>query len=232
MLRIKGGRYFLPALIKSLLLPLVFTYSLIHLAHPSMPWLSQAFLYSAALPLLYHLRCLYSVFRSDAAARRCGASPTPRVKGRYPLNIDVLLDWAKSGSEEEVGRMMVLLSREYGSTYNTKVLGEDQVGLRLRFHPDPELSRTSSRSSRLIRASSSMPWWTTLTTLSRATRREAGKRTFLAMVSSTRTGSGGNLCVYFESDAIAAGTAASEPHSTVLSSLAHPSEPLHSVHPA
>ena len=45
------------------------------------------------------------------------------------MNLDVLVDWSKSGSEEEVGRMMVLLSREYGGTYNTRVLGEDQVSL-------------------------------------------------------------------------------------------------------
>lgn len=62
-------------------------------------------------------------------AQRSGAIPIRHVKGRLPLNFDVLLDWAKSGSEEEVGRMMVLLGREYGGTYNTRVLGEDSVRL-------------------------------------------------------------------------------------------------------
>lgn len=70
-----------------------------------------------------------SLVTSSRKASALGAVDIPRVKGAWPLNIDVLLNWAKSGTEEEVGRMMVLMGRQYGETYNTRVLGEDQVCL-------------------------------------------------------------------------------------------------------
>ena len=54
------------------------------------------------------------------------ASPVPRVKGNLPLNVDIMLAWLKH-RDEDVGRMFVELSRTYGGTFNTRVLGEDQI---------------------------------------------------------------------------------------------------------
>lgn len=124
----KGGSYLFPALLKTVLLPPLLTQLLIH--HLPMPILLRILISLLSLPTSYILRTRYSVYRNNLAARYAGARPIPKVRGRYPLNVDIMLDWAKSGSEEEVGRMMVLLERKYGATYNTRVLGEDQVGHR------------------------------------------------------------------------------------------------------
>lgn len=63
--------------------------------------------------------------KDDPAAAR-GASHVPRVRGKLPLNIDVLLAWLHH-ADEDVGRMFYDLSQQYGPTFNTCVLGEDQI---------------------------------------------------------------------------------------------------------
>ena len=126
----KGASYLLPSVLKTLIFPPLLAHILLRQLRP--PLLVQLICYWLSLPVLYILRTELSVYRTQNLARRAGARPPLNVKGRYPLNIDVLLDWAKSGSEEEVGRMMVLLGRQYGGTYNTRVLGEDQVSFRSR----------------------------------------------------------------------------------------------------
>lgn len=79
-------------------------------------------------PAIYILRTFWSTWKSDMKARNLEARSIPRVRGKWPLNLDVMVDWSRSGKEEEVGRMLDLLGREYGGVYNTRVLGEDQVG--------------------------------------------------------------------------------------------------------
>lgn len=123
----RGTSYLIPAILKTVLLPPLLTYYLFRISPFHLPLLLRSFFLIASFPALYILRSHYSTYRHAIAARRMSAEPIPRVGGRYPLNIDVMLDWARSGSEEEVGRMMVLLGRRYGGTYNTRVLGEDQV---------------------------------------------------------------------------------------------------------
>ncbi|WVQ85454.1 hypothetical protein IAT38_007619 [Cryptococcus sp. DSM 104549] len=132
----QGGRFLYPALFKTVFLPPFFTYILLYrLPFPSpLPAIPHALAvilrisaFLLSFPLLFILRSHISLVRSTAKARALGAVDIPRVKGKWPLNLDVLVDWAKSGSEEEVGRMMVLMERKYGKTYNTRVLGEDQI---------------------------------------------------------------------------------------------------------
>jgi hypothetical protein len=123
------NRYLVESLIKTwicppFLLSLLVEYFDLNVSIPAL-----VLLHMLTIPSLYILRTHISVYRSDRAAHRLGAKPIPRVKGKLPLNVDVVLDWAKSGSEEEVGRMMVLLGRKYGKTYNTRALGEDQVSI-------------------------------------------------------------------------------------------------------
>ncbi|WVR05800.1 hypothetical protein IAU60_002825 [Kwoniella sp. DSM 27419] len=123
----KGSRFLLPALFKTVILPPVLACIVLHiLALPLSP-VSTLLVYLASFPLLFIARSHYALFRSTRRATAKGARDIPRVEGRWPLNLDILVDWAKSGSEEEVGRMMVLLGRRYGRTYNTRVLGEDQI---------------------------------------------------------------------------------------------------------
>jgi hypothetical protein len=115
----------LRVLVKSIVLPPLLTLLAFQLI--PCPWYLQPLIYLVSLPALFLLRTYLHSLRSNLAARKLGARPVPKVTGRWPLNIDILLDWARSGSEEEVGRMMFLLERTYGETYNTRVLGEDQV---------------------------------------------------------------------------------------------------------
>ncbi|KAK8865776.1 hypothetical protein IAR55_000923 [Kwoniella newhampshirensis] len=124
----KGSRFLLPALFKTVVLPPLLTYLILHLATTSSPnALVRIGLYVFSFPISYVLRSQLSSFSSTRQAKKLGAIDIPRVKGRWPLNLDILRDWARSGSEDEVGRMMLLLERQYGKTYNTRVLGEDQI---------------------------------------------------------------------------------------------------------
>ncbi|OXG31027.1 cytochrome P450 monooxygenase pc-2 [Cryptococcus neoformans Ze90-1] len=122
----KGGRFLLPALFKTLLLPPLIAALFTH-HFPSLSLSFTALIYLLSFPALYVFRSYTSLVASSWKASALGATDIPRVRGTWPLNIDVLLNWAKSGTADEVGRMMVLMARQYGGTYNTRVLGEDQI---------------------------------------------------------------------------------------------------------
>jgi hypothetical protein len=125
----KGGTYLYPALIKTCLLPPFLLYlSLRVLGLTSIRLILQVLLYLVSFPTLFIIRSHLSRISSTRRAHALGAVDIPRVKGKWVLNLDVIFDWARSGSEEEVGRMMELMKRQYGGTYNTRALGEDQVG--------------------------------------------------------------------------------------------------------
>lgn len=161
----KGSTFLYPAIFKTALLPplLIYLFNRLitshHIPHPlRLPFWVLSVLYLLSWPTLFIIRSQISLSRAQIRARSLGASPIPRVHGRWPLNLDVLVDWSRSGSEEEVGRMMILLSRKYGGTYNTRVLGEDQVcrflpmtfSCRLRGVGCSEAENGFSRSSPLI----------------------------------------------------------------------------------
>jgi hypothetical protein len=59
-------------------------------------------------------------------ASHWNAKLVPRVQGRMVLNIDIMLAWLKH-RDEDVGRLFVNLQRIHGNTFNTRVLGEDQI---------------------------------------------------------------------------------------------------------
>ncbi|WWC66441.1 uncharacterized protein I206_100343 [Kwoniella pini CBS 10737] len=125
----KGSKFLFPALLKTLIIPPVIFALLLRLLSSKIELnvLFKIVGYISSFTVVYILRSYISVYLSTRRAKSLAAKDIPRVKGRWPLNLDILVDWAKSGSEEEVGRMMVLLSRKYGKTYNTRVLGEDQI---------------------------------------------------------------------------------------------------------
>lgn len=124
----RGQAFLFPALLKTVILPPVLIALLLELL-PAVPSYAKIILYVTSFPVLFTLRGYWSVLQQERKAGRSGATSIPRVAGRWPLNLDVLMDWSKSGAEEEVGRMIELLSRRYGKTFNTRVLGEDQVCL-------------------------------------------------------------------------------------------------------
>jgi hypothetical protein len=59
-------------------------------------------------------------------ASHWNAKLVPRVRGRMIFNIDIMLAWLKHRNED-VGRLFVNLQRIHGNTFNTRVLGEDQI---------------------------------------------------------------------------------------------------------
>jgi hypothetical protein len=122
----RGQAFLFPALLKTVVIPPILTALLLRLL-PSVSILLQILLYITSFPVLFTLRGHWSVLQQERKARKLGATSITRVAGRWPLNLDVLMDWSRSGAEEEVGRMIELLSRRYGTTFNTRVLGEDQV---------------------------------------------------------------------------------------------------------
>lgn len=144
----KGSQFLFPALFKALVLPPLLVYVLLHILprlalpvpapqplsppipFPTGPVLGRVLrtaLYLLSFPTIFILRSAASAWTSTRASKKLGAKIIPRVEGRWVLNVDILRDWARSGSDDEVGRMMVDLGRRYGGTYNTRVLGEDQV---------------------------------------------------------------------------------------------------------
>ncbi|OCF41408.1 cytochrome P450 monooxygenase pc-2 [Kwoniella heveanensis CBS 569] len=123
----KGSQFLVPALLKTVVLPPLLVSCILKAIPLRVPLALGITAYLVSFPLLFILRSHSVAIQSTRHARSLGAVDIPRVHGRWPLNLDVLADWAKSGSDEEVGRMMVLLGRKYGKTYNTRVLGEDQI---------------------------------------------------------------------------------------------------------
>jgi hypothetical protein len=161
----KGGTFLYPALIKTLLLPPILAHILLRTIQP--PLLFSILLYLASWPVIFIFRSYLAAWICSYKAHKLGAEDIPRVRGKSILNFDVLLDWSRSGTEEEAGRMMVLLGRKYGGTYNTRVLGEDSVScsievVMLRWAPasdtdqDERIHMLMSRLSRLIRLYSVM----------------------------------------------------------------------------
>lgn len=59
-------------------------------------------------------------------ASHWNAKLVPRVRGRRILNIDIMLAWLKH-RDKDVGRLFVDAQRIHGNTFNTRVLGEDQI---------------------------------------------------------------------------------------------------------
>jgi hypothetical protein len=50
----------------------------------------------------------------------------PQVQGRYFFNLDVMIAWLRH-RDEDVGRLFVTYQRIYGDTFNTRVLGDNQI---------------------------------------------------------------------------------------------------------
>ncbi|KAK1927710.1 cytochrome P450 [Papiliotrema laurentii] len=125
---IQGAKFLLPAIWKTVILPPLLAYWLLrHLKPPTDSFLLRVTMYLVVLVSSHIFRTWFSTLQTQIRARQCGAREVPRVKGRWVLNLDVMVDWSRSGREEEVARMLELLKREYGTTFNTRVLGEDQV---------------------------------------------------------------------------------------------------------
>ncbi|QRW11477.1 cytochrome P450 family protein [Ceratobasidium sp. AG-Ba] len=60
-------------------------------------------------------------------ARRLGARPIPRIQGKWPGNIDVLIDMLKTMQKGYIGEWVHKMSLVYGPTFNTRVFWQDVI---------------------------------------------------------------------------------------------------------
>ena len=74
------------------------------------------------------VRNLYSDYRQSREAKSLGAKPIPRVKGKWPGNIDLLLRMMKAFKHSYIMDVYLELFQEYQTTtLNTRILWVDQV---------------------------------------------------------------------------------------------------------
>lgn len=85
----------LVALFKGLVLPPFVTFLLVRLYAGSSPFISIASIISS-IPLTLTIRSRYDLWAQERGAARMGARPIPRVQGKWPGNIDVMMRIVKS----------------------------------------------------------------------------------------------------------------------------------------
>jgi hypothetical protein len=113
--------FFLPSLLLFVILTLSETRLLSYLCF---------LLYPAFIILATCLRTLYADYVQAADARRLGARPIPRVKGKWPGNIDIMLTMMKDRKSEYMQDVFLQLFQEYQSTtLNLRILWTDKVTL-------------------------------------------------------------------------------------------------------
>lgn len=118
------------AVLRNVVLPLVIASLATHLFRFHPPWTVRLPVYAVALAINFWILSYISLAKQTWVARRLHpqAIPVPRVRGRWPLNLDVMVDWMESSKGEYLGEGMISkLEERYGKTVNTRVLGEDSV---------------------------------------------------------------------------------------------------------
>jgi hypothetical protein len=151
----------LVSLAKAIVLPPLLTCLAFRIACPSLSvwyYLPLAFL---NIQLSIVIRSHYSVWAQDRDAARLGAQTIPRVCGRWPGNLDVVLRMLKSFESDYVLQGFADLFDEYGcTTLNTRFFWDDQVysrpSPRASFHAMPTHILLPLRSSPWTRRSSGL----------------------------------------------------------------------------
>lgn len=124
-------RRILVSLVKALFLPPLLSLIVIRLVAGSQ--LNGFVMMTAILsiPLTISARSYISLWAQDSAARKLGATVIPRVKGKWPGNLDVALRVVKSFEEGYVLQIFADLLHEYHTTtVNTRLFWDDQVFLK------------------------------------------------------------------------------------------------------
>ena len=81
-----------------------------------------------SIPIAIGLRSQYTLWCQDREAARMGAKVITRVRGRWPGNLDVVLNLLKSFESGYVLQGFADLFAEYGcTTLNTRFFWDDQV---------------------------------------------------------------------------------------------------------
>ncbi|KAI0041067.1 cytochrome P450 [Auriscalpium vulgare] len=116
------------SIFQALLLPPIFTALAVRiLAGRSLPLLT-VLLALASIPSTIAVRASYEEWFQSREARRLGARPIPRVRGRWPGNFDVVLKIVKSFESGYVLQGFADLFEEYQcTTLNTRFFWGDQI---------------------------------------------------------------------------------------------------------
>lgn len=120
----------LTALFKALVLPPLSVVSASYTLPLNINALALATGMLASIPLTIIIRTRYSVWKQDRAAIRLNVKPIPRVRGKWPGNLDIVLRMVKVFEHGYVFQGFSELFEEYQcTTLNTRIFWTDQVRL-------------------------------------------------------------------------------------------------------
>jgi hypothetical protein len=127
-----GHTNFRLRILKDIFQALIIPPALVSLCHRALNvrlgwWSIPAYLLGIALAA--SIRVQYSDFVQAREARQLGARPIPRVVGKWPGNIDVMLKLKKALASRYIYEPYLELFEEYQcTTLNTRFLWVDNVG--------------------------------------------------------------------------------------------------------
>ena len=129
-------RLVLETLLPTFLLPPFFTVVLLHLARtwdiPYAGALSTPLSCFVSIPIWFTVRVQFREWKHHREAKRLGARLVPRIRGRWPGNVDVLLRIMKSRNTHYIMDWAKEMMEEAGSTtINTGILWGNQVSVDL-----------------------------------------------------------------------------------------------------
>ncbi|KAJ1300310.1 hypothetical protein OPQ81_005132 [Rhizoctonia solani] len=84
-------------------------------------------LYILSIPIFWSLRNVIRDTLREREAKRLGARVVPKVKGKWPGNVDVMLRLVRSIHGGYVAEVWDELSKEYGNTFNMRILWDDLI---------------------------------------------------------------------------------------------------------
>ncbi|CAE6540278.1 unnamed protein product [Rhizoctonia solani] len=104
-------------------------------------------LYVISVPLFWGFRNAVRDVMRNREAKRLGARVVPKVKGKWPGNIDLMVKMVKSTRTGYVAEVWDELAKEYGNTFNMRILWDD-LASPFSFVSRYDLTRTPDRDHR------------------------------------------------------------------------------------
>ncbi|KAJ7656517.1 cytochrome P450 monooxygenase CYP63 [Mycena polygramma] len=121
-------RRLLVSLVKTLLLPPLLSLTILCLILKYPLNISSVAASALAIPLTISARSQLSLWNHDKAAKSLNATVIPRVKGRWPGNLDIAIRVSKSFREDYVFKIFADLFDEYGTTtLNMRLFWDDTI---------------------------------------------------------------------------------------------------------
>jgi hypothetical protein len=124
------SRFLLNVLVPYFILPIIIAIAALHLLKPtiSLHPLLQIPLVILSIPVTNVIRVNYNDFFRRREARRLGAEMIPRVKTKWPGNIDLVIRMIRKPRTEYILEPILALMKEYKSnTINMGIFWGDQV---------------------------------------------------------------------------------------------------------